>query len=223
MVGSLNWVSKIMPDIRKIHKGFIYRKNLCTSGEYSIIFFLFTWGLYLLPLGLAGLLIIYLYTKWITRNPLICLIAPGLGFGPLMVVGTHFALTGQYSWTAVTASLIPFFLVNGLLLLNQFPDVEADLSIGRKHFPITIGRRKSSLIYIAFLLSTYLVLCTGVFTGYLPLPCLIGLITLIMVLPISRGVIQHAENTEKLIPYMGQNVIINIITPVLVAIGLLIV
>ena len=33
------------------------------------------------------------------------------------------------------------FLVNNLLLLNQFPDVQADQSIGRRHFPLVAGRR----------------------------------------------------------------------------------
>ena len=164
--------------------------------------------------------IIFVYTNWITRSPLLCLIAPGLGFGIFMVMGTQFVLTGQYSWTALIASLVPFFLVNNLLLLNQFPDVEADQIIGRKHYPITIGRRKSCHIYIAFLLLPYLALGFGVYTGYLPLASLIGLFTLVMVLPISKGVLQHAENTEKLIPYMGKNVMINIITPVFVALGL---
>ncbi|MFN2112815.1 MAG: prenyltransferase, partial [Anaerolineales bacterium] len=68
----------------------------------------------ILPLGLLGLLIIYFYTTWITRFPLLCLIAPGLGFGTLMVMGTDFALTGSYSWTSFAASLIPFFLVSNL-------------------------------------------------------------------------------------------------------------
>ena len=35
------------------------------------------WGL--LPLGLLGLIVIVVYTTWLTRNWLLCLIAPGLG------------------------------------------------------------------------------------------------------------------------------------------------
>src|SRR5690606_5293656 len=34
----------------------------------------------LLPLGLAGLLLVLLYTPWLTRHPWLCLFAPGLGF-----------------------------------------------------------------------------------------------------------------------------------------------
>ncbi|MGB2956528.1 MAG: prenyltransferase [Anaerolineales bacterium] len=186
------------------------------------LYFVFTIGSWLIPLGLLGLLIIYFYTEWITRFPLLCLIAPGLGFGTLMVMGTDFVLTGQYSWTAFLASLVPFFLVNNLLLLNQFPDVEADKNVGRKHLPIKIGKEKSSWIYIVFLLLPYAVIIYGVITGYFPLSSLIGFLSLPLVILNSRGVLHHAENTEELIPFLGQNVIINLVTPVLVAIGLFI-
>jgi 1,4-dihydroxy-2-naphthoate octaprenyltransferase len=185
------------------------------------LYFLSVWGLLLLPLGLLGLLLLVAYTPWFTRNPWLCLIAPGLGFGSLMVMGTHFVLTGEYSWTALIASLVPFFLVSDLLLLNQFPDVEADQSIGRKHFPITLGRRASSFIYAAFLLLAYLAITLGVALGYLPVLSLIGLLTLVIAVPVIVGVYRYAEDVQKLTPYMGLNVIINIVTPVLVAIGLL--
>lgn len=184
------------------------------------LFFLYVRGLYLLPLGILGLLIIFTYTIWLTHNPFLCLITPGLGFGPLMVMGTHFVLTGEYSWTAFIASLVPFFLVSDLLLLNQFPDAEADRSIGRKHFPIVFGRQTSSFIYGAFLLSAYLSIIFGVYFEYLPKASLIGLGTIIIAVPAFIGAFRYAEDIEKLVPYMGLNVIINIVTPVLVAVGL---
>src|SRR4030065_881284 len=120
---------------------------LVTLGIVTLTGIYFTWvhGFALLPLGVLGILVIVAYTPWLTRSPLLCLIAPGVGFGPLMVMGTHFALTGQYAWSALVASLIPFFLVSNLLLLNQFPDVEADKTVGRRHFPILSGRRLSSI------------------------------------------------------------------------------
>jgi 1,4-dihydroxy-2-naphthoate octaprenyltransferase len=184
------------------------------------VYFLFVRGLLLLPLGILGLMIILVYTTWLTRNPWLCLIAPGLGFGSLMVMGTSFVLTGEYSWAAFVASLVPFFLVSDLLLLNQFPDVEADKSVGRRHLPIVAGRRTSSLVYAAFLLSAYLAVVIGVWLGYLPKASLLGLVTIPLALPTAVAAIRYAENTAKLIPYMGMNVIINIVMPTLVAIGL---
>ena len=186
------------------------------------LYFLHIRGLYLLPLGIVGLFLLYAYTPWLAYNTVLCLIAPGLGFGPLMVMGTHFALTGEYTWTALLASLIPFFLVSNLLLLNQFPDVEADRTIGRKNLPVVIGRRVSSLIYSLFLGLAYLMIMLGAYSHQMPKGCLIGLITIFLAVPAGIGAYKHAENIERLIPFMGANVIINIATPVLVAVGLLI-
>jgi 1,4-dihydroxy-2-naphthoate octaprenyltransferase len=122
------------------------------------LYFTLIWGWPAAPLWLCGLVLLYGYTTWMVKNPILCLLAPGLGFGPLMVLSTSFALTGSYSPQAFVASLIPFFLVSDLLLLNQFPDVEADQSVGRYHPLIAIGRRASGYVYIVLLLA-YAVSC----------------------------------------------------------------
>jgi len=183
----------------------------------------FVWlrGVYILPLGLLGLAVIVAYTPLLARMPVFSLIAPGLGFGPLMVMGTDFALTGTYTWTAFCASLVPFFLVNDLLLLNQFPDVEADKTVGRKNFPIIIGRRASSVIYAAFLSAAFASIVVGYALGYLPVTALIGLGALVVAVPAGVGAYRYAEDTKALTPYMGLNVVTNLLTPVLVAVGLL--
>jgi len=184
------------------------------------VYFLFLRGPELLPLGLLGVFVILAYTPWITRSPILCLIAAGLGFGPLMVMGTDFVLTGEYSWTAFFASLVPFFLVSDLLLLNQFPDVEADQTVGRRHFPVVVGRRNSSLIYGGFLALAFVSLGVGVWLGYLPVLSLIGLLALLLAVPAFLGAYRNAEDSRSLIPFMGMNVILNIATPILVAAGI---
>jgi 1,4-dihydroxy-2-naphthoate octaprenyltransferase len=186
------------------------------------LYFLLERGWLMMPLGLLGLLVIWVYTPWMTRSPLLCLIAPGLGFGTFMVMGTYFALTGAYTWTAFIASLVPFFLVSNLLLLNQFPDVEADQSIGRKHYPITIGRKASSLIYGTFLLLAYVAIILGVILKFLPAACLLGLLTLFLAVPAFLSAYRYSDNMEIVVPAMMKNVLINILTPTLVAIGFLI-
>ena len=184
------------------------------------LYFIYARGYGLLPLGIAGLVVIFLYTRWLTHVPFLCLVAPGLGFGTLMVMGVDFALSGSYSWTAFIASCVPFFLVNDLLLLNQFPDVEADRSVGRKHFPITIGRPASSLIYGSFLLAAHISIVVGVILRWLPATCLVALIGLAMAIPAMVGAYRHAEDMKRLIPFLALNVGINIVTPLLVAVGL---
>ena len=186
------------------------------------LYFLTVWGPSILPLGLLGLLVIVAYTPWVTHSPFLCLIAPGIGFGLLMVMGTNFVLTGEYTWTAFVASLVPTFLDSNLILRIQFPDVEADQSVGRRHYPIILGRKKSSIIYGAFLLLAYLSIVAGVLLALLPVAGLLGLLALVLAVPTALGVYRHADDLEKLMPYLGYNVLLTVATPVLTAIGLLI-
>ena len=186
------------------------------------LYFIQVRGMALLPLGLLGILLIITYTIWLSRIPIVCLIAPGLGCGILMVMGTDFVLSDGYSWTAFFSSLVPFFTVNNLLLLNQFPDVDADRSVGRRNFPIVIGRQACAYLYGLFLALSYISIIVGAWIGYLPWASLLGLVSLAIAVPTFIGVYRHAEDIEKLMPYLGLNVIITLMTPVLVAIGLLI-
>ena len=177
-------------------------------------------GWQLLPVGIFGLILLVTYTIWWVCHPVFCLIAPGLGFGILMVMGTHFALTGAYSPAAFSASLLPTFLVSGLLLLNQFPDAEADKSVGRRHFPITIGRRASAALYGILLFLAYFSIVAGVLLRLLPVMSLITLLTAVMGWYVYKDVSHNADDIPALIPSMGMNVIINIFAPVLLVVGL---
>jgi 1,4-dihydroxy-2-naphthoate octaprenyltransferase len=202
----------------------VLRIAIISLGITSVIgiYFLLIRGWALLPLGFLGILVIVVYTNWITRQPLISLIVTGLGFGLLMVMGTNYVLTGEYTWTAFFASLAPFFLGNCLLLLNQYPDVEADRKVGRRNLPIVIGRHASSHIYALLLLATYLSIGAGVWLGHLPTATLLGFLTLPLAVLAVIGVYRYAEDIPNLLRYMGFNVLLNIATPTLMAIGLLI-
>ena len=105
---------------------------------------------------------------------------------------------------------------------HQFPDVEADRGVGRRHFPILVGRKTSSLIYGTFLASAYLSIVVGVVLGLLPAICLIGLLGAVLAVPTGINAFRHSEDIGRLIPSMGMNVLLNLATPVLVGIGLLV-
>jgi 1,4-dihydroxy-2-naphthoate octaprenyltransferase len=186
------------------------------------LYFLFVRGWFILPLGALGLVVIVVYTNWITRVPLFSLLVTGLGFGLLMVTGSYYVLTGEVNRTSFFASLIPFFLGNCLWLLNQYPDVEIDRTVGRRSLPMLIGRQASSIVYGLFLAGTYLSLIVGVWLGNLPQAGLLGLVVLPLAVLTAVGVYRYAEDLPKLMPYMGYNVLLNIVTPILVGIGLLI-
>jgi 1,4-dihydroxy-2-naphthoate octaprenyltransferase len=186
------------------------------------LYFIATGGMGILPLGLAGLALIVLYTNYITRSVFWCLMAPGLGFGVFMVMGSDFVLSGSYSLAGFIASLVPTFLVSNLLLLNQFPDVEADRSIGRKHLVVVSGLKGGAAVYILFLALAFLSLVAGVAAKAIPATCLVGLGTMVLAIPAALGALRHYDDPDRLIPAMRLNVLINLLTPALVGVGFLI-
>ncbi|RKZ16789.1 prenyltransferase [bacterium] len=183
------------------------------------IYFVVARGWMIVPLGLLGLLVAVTYTRWLTRGPLLCLLAPGIGFA-LMTLGTHFVLTGTYTWTSTTASLVPLFLVSDLLLLNQLPDLEADAKVGRRHLMIVHGRRVGLTVYGLFLVATYVSIVAGWAVGTLPAWSLLALATIVIAVPTYRGSVAHADDIPGLIPFLGRNVILTLATPVLLSVGL---
>ncbi|MDD4588575.1 MAG: prenyltransferase [Heliobacteriaceae bacterium] len=184
------------------------------------VFFLFIQGWELLLVAVPGILLVAFYTQNITRLPLLCLLAPGLGFGPCMVLGTYFVLQGSYDPTALAASLIPGFLVSNLLLLNQFPDVEADRTAGRRHLPILLGTERSALLYAWLALGAFCWIGLSVYLGLLPSFTLIALLPLPLALHTIRGVRKNHRDIPALVPFMVRNVVFTLTTPLLVAVGL---
>lgn len=185
------------------------------------LFFVAVRGWEILPLGLTGILLIVLYTSIITKSPIFCLIGPGLGFGPLMVAGTHFVLTGRYDLIAIYASLIPGFLVSNLLLLNQFPDIEADRAGNRRHLPLLIGRQASAYLYGLLAACAFAWILVAAVFELLPAWTLLALAPLTLAVITVRGVIRHANKIDLLIPFLKKNVLYTLATPFALSIGLL--
>lgn len=178
-------------------------------------------GTQVMPIGIIGIVVITTYTQWLNRFPLLCLIAPGLGFGVLMVVGTHVVLTADYSRLAWLVALIPFFLVNNLLLLNQYPDMEADKNIGRETFPIAFGINKSNLIYAVFMIAAYLMIVVLISMGAIPQLSFIAVIPMLFSLFALSGAVKYSAKVGEFPKYLGANVAAAILTPLLLAMTML--
>ncbi len=175
-------------------------------------------GWILFPLLLIAGFSAYFYnvylSKWLMGE-----IFAGLGFGPLLVLGSYYVQTGRYSWGTLFASLAPGILTANLLFLNEFPDREADRRGGRRHWVITLGKRSASYLFVALLAASYLCILAGVLTGVMPAVTLIGLATLGFGWKAARGAMKWYDNTEKLVPVLAANVITILGTQALLAVG----
>lgn len=186
------------------------------------LYFIATVGVAIVPIGLIGLLIIVTYTQWLNRIALLCLIAPGVGLGLLMVVGTHIVLTFETSKLVWLISLIPFFLINNLLLLNQYPDMQADASVGRNTLPLAFGIKCSNIVYALFMITAYSLILLYVSVGILPVISIIALLPMLLSIFVLVGAIKHKSNIASFPKYLTANVVTTIITPFLLGLSLLI-
>ncbi len=185
------------------------------------LYFVWASGPGILPIGLMGLLLIVSYTEWINRRPLLCLIAPGLGMGFLMVVGTQFVLQGAHTPLAWLVSAVPFFLVNNLLLLNQYPDIQADTGVGRHNFPIVYGVNRSNLVYGVFVVAAAATIVWGVGTDQLPRGSLMALAPMPLAVFSLYGALKHRDKIGCCPQYLGANVLVTLLTPLLLGVSLL--
>ena len=184
-------------------------------GIYFVITISGGWRL--LPLLLVAAVCTILYTPFILklRWPEW---APGLGMGALPVLGAYFVQTGEYTWPSVVASIPSFILVHNLLLLNEFPDVEADRKAGRQTSPITMGGAKASILYSVLTVVVYLWIIGGVVAGQMPVFSLIALVTLPFAVKAIRGALRH-QDIDKLVPAMASNVQVVLLTQLLLGIS----
>jgi 1,4-dihydroxy-2-naphthoate octaprenyltransferase len=181
------------------------------------IFFTIVQGWQLVPLILLGGLCILLYTSIILKN-IFPEWSPGLGLGILPVLGAYYVQTGNYSWPALVSSIPSGFLVLNLLLLNEFPDVEADMVGHKKTLPITAGKKRAAVVYTGFLAATYLWIIGAVIAQAMPVYCLLALLTLPLAFKAVRGAFYY-DDLGKILPAMGQNVIVVLATQLLLGVG----
>lgn len=185
-------------------------------------FFVWQYGAGIIPIGITGLVVIATYTGWINKHPWICLLAPGFGFGFLMVAGTQFVLLGEYITLSWLIAVIPFFLVNNLLLLNQYPDIQADRNVGRNHFPIAYGVARSTIMYGLFILATVASIVAYVLMGYLPVLSLIALIPMPLAAFSLYGAVKHGAAIGRYPQYLATNVAVTILTILFLGVSLVI-
>jgi 1,4-dihydroxy-2-naphthoate octaprenyltransferase len=181
------------------------------------IYFIFTVGWQLLPLLLIAGICVILYTPLILKTP-----SPewaaGLGLGTLPILGTYFAQTGTYTMHAIIASIPSGILVYNLLLLNEFPDVEADKTAARKTLPITAGLRKAGIVYSVMTVLMYVWIIMTILAKIMPAYNLVALLTLPWAIKAIQGAMNPTDR-DKLIPAMANNVLVVLVTQLLLGIG----
>ena len=109
--------------------------------------------------------------------------------GPLMVEGSYFAVSGEWSLTALVLSIPVGMLVAAILHGNEWRDIREDSRAGISTISARIGRRWAHYGYVALVLGAYMVLALSVIAGVLPAWTMLAILSL----PFLAAVIRSAE------------------------------
>jgi 1,4-dihydroxy-2-naphthoate octaprenyltransferase len=165
-----------------------------------------------------GAVAVLIYTQVFARTGVGEIFA-GLGLGLLPVVGTALVQQGVIGPAAWAAGVPAFLMTFNLLLLNEFPDEQADRAGGRLNLVLLLGRRFAALVYIAAAVATPAVIVAAVLAGWLPPLALIGCLPLWFTLPAVRWAASRPSEPVP-VPAMAGNVMWNLGTNILTAAGL---
>lgn len=184
---------------------------------------------FLMLLILIGAFSILFYTEFLARN-LLGEIFAGLSLGTFVVMGTFIAMTASWDiliWDILPAEVLlisipPGILTALLLLLNEFPDAEADKSGGRNHLVIRFGKKGASIIYIAGLILTFTLIIGIAVSGIGSNWLLIALLPLPLAMSAAYTAFRFGDKNEKIIPALGKNVMLVLGTDLLLTIALII-
>jgi 1,4-dihydroxy-2-naphthoate octaprenyltransferase len=148
-------------------------------------------------------------------------LAVGMGFGPLATAGSFLLQTNYLKPEAFLAGIPVGLLVMGILILNEFPDLEPDRAAGKRNWIVKAGGGyKAVWIYLIVISLAYFTLIAGVFMRIFPSRILVSWFTIPLAVWILLKIKQHHGNNPEIIPALAGNIGLHFITGILITIGL---
>jgi 1,4-dihydroxy-2-naphthoate octaprenyltransferase len=145
----------------------------------------------------------------------------GLGLGALPVWGAAWVQGQPPGPGALWAGVPAFLMTFDLLLLNEFPDEEADRAGGRKNLVLMLGRKGAALVYAAAALLTPVAIVAAVASGALPPQALAAVVPSLLLSAPLRWAFGDAREPVP-IPALGMNVAWNLATNSVLAAALVV-
>ena len=172
--------------------------------------------------GIAGAFSGYFYTGYplrlVARKGLGELLI-GLNFGPLMTMGTVFAMSGVHSWDAFILGIPLGLLTTAILWINQFPDMKSDEIAGKHHLVVVLGLEKSSWVFLLIIMSAFISIITINYYDVVDNGVLLSLLALPLALFLCFRVLRDYDS-RKLSMANWATIGIHFITGILMIIGI---
>jgi 1,4-dihydroxy-2-naphthoate octaprenyltransferase len=148
-------------------------------------------GAAIVGLGLLGLIAGYTYTAPPFQYKYRALGVPVVFvlMGPIMVVGSYYAVTGLWDWHALVLSLPVGLLVAAILHGNEWRDISEDARAGISTLSGRLGRDWAHYGYLGLVIGAYVTLGMAIAVKWLPPTTVIAVFSL----PFLAQVVRSAE------------------------------
>lgn len=176
----------------------------------------------LLVIGVLGVFCAYFYTGTPLRLGYkgFAEVLNGVSFGPLVAMGAYAVQAPLWSTTAFLASFPPGILLAVLLMINEFPDHDADKAVGKKTIVVLLGKQRALLVYQAAMFFPFLWVAAFVIAGIFPAWALLSLLSAplaVRAFAISRA---HYDDDRKIVAANRDTFLLHLAFNLLFALGL---
>lgn len=142
-------------------------------------------------------------------------------FGPLITLGTGYAVTGMFSLTQFLAGVPLGLFVTAILWINEFPDYEADTRNGKRNLVVRLGKRNARKGFVVILLAAYTSICALVVVDIFPRLALLSLLTFPLAAKIVRGLSENYNKHKALVPYQGNTILLHILVSIILIVAVI--
>jgi 1,4-dihydroxy-2-naphthoate polyprenyltransferase len=144
-----------------------------------------------------------------------------LGFGPVMAAGTYLAVTSQWSWEPVWASVPVGVLIALVLYVNQVPDRRSDAATGKRTLIVRWPEQRVVRGYAAASAAAYLWVLLGPVLDVTPVATVAAVAGAWWSLRTWRGLRANYSQPYGLMPAMQDNIVAHLVTGLLLVAGYL--
>jgi 1,4-dihydroxy-2-naphthoate octaprenyltransferase len=196
--------------------------SLALGASFGLYLNSLVQGNTVLALGVTGIFLGYFYSGAPLRLGYRGLgeLAVAVGFGPLMVVGSYYVQVETLSSDAFLISAPVGILIALVLLINGFPDRDADRAVGKRTLVVILGKRRAVTLYHTLLVVAYASVAVPAALGALPPSTLVVLLSLPLAWRAYTVSKDSYERVDELLPASAATIGLHSLFGLLLALGL---
>lgn len=145
-----------------------------------------------------------------------------LAFGPLITLGMGYAVCGVFAPEFLLVGIPNGFIVANILFVNEFPDLEADSTSGKRNLVVRLGTSKARYGYVTLVTLFYISMGLLVAVGIFPLWTLLVLLTIPLSVTCVRHMWKNHSNPLTMVPAQAKTVQLQIISAVMMIIAVVV-